>query len=326
MYMNSLALFFLVSVAIGGVAWVFVLPMLSGERHAERRRLSVTQTDPTIRKAAARNTQKQRRDQIEQTLKGVEERHSKKKTVSLPTRLDQAGLSFDVRMFYIISGAMAVAAFLAALIGTGNLLIAVSGAVVAGLALPRWGLSYLKARREQQFLAAFPDTIDVVVRGIKAGLPLLDSMRIIVNDSPEPVRSEFKMILDTQAVGMPIGEACGKLYERIPLAEANFFSIVIAIQQKTGGNLAEALGNLSKVLRDRKKMKAKIRAMSTEAKASGGIIGALPIVVGGAVYLTSPDFIHVLFVHPVGQMMLVGSAIWMLTGVLVMKKMINFDF
>ena len=195
-----------------------------------------------------------------------------------------------------------------------------------GLGFPRWLLGYLKNRRETKFLDGFPDSVDIIVRGIKAGLPLLDSMKIIVTDAPEPIRSEFKNILDTQAIGMPIGEACIKLYESIPLPEANFFGIVISIQQKAGGNLSEALGNLSKVLRDRKKMKAKIKAMSMEAKASGGIIGALPIVVGSVVFITSPDFIMVLFTHPVGHMMLAGSAVWMCMGIFVMKKMINFDF
>ena len=106
------------------------------------------------------------------------------------------------------------------------------------------------------------------MRGIKAGLPLLDCLRVIAIEAPEPVRSEFRAIVETQAIGMPLGEACGKLYERMPLPEANFFGIVISIQQKTGGNLSEALGNLSQVLRDRKKMKGKIKAMSMEAKAS----------------------------------------------------------
>jgi tight adherence protein B len=129
-----------------------------------------------------------------------------------------------------------------------------------------------------------------------------------------------------QAIGMPLGEACAKLYERMPLAEANFFAIVIAIQQRAGGNLAEALGNLSKVLRDRKKMKAKIRAMSQEAKASAAIIGALPIAVMIMVYISSPNYISLLWTESVGRLMLAGSALWMLAGVLVMKKMINFDF
>ena len=126
------------------------------------------------------------------------------------------------------------------------------------------------------------------MRGIKAGLPLLDCASVIAADAPEPVKSEFRAIVETQTIGMPLGEACAKLYERMPLPEANFFGIVIAIQQKAGGNLSEALGNLSRVLRDRKKMKAKIQAMSMEAKASAAIIGALPLVVMALVYLTSP--------------------------------------
>jgi tight adherence protein B len=125
---------------------------------------------------------------------------------------------------------------------------------------------------------------------------------------------------------MPIGEACGKLYERIPVPEANFFGIVVAIQQRAGGNLSEALGNLSRVLRDRKKMKAKIQAMSMEAKASASIIAALPLAVMILVYLTSPQYIELLWTHPTGRIMLACCAIWMTLGVLVMRKMINFDF
>ena len=131
-------------------------------------------------------------------------------------------------------------------------------------------LSYLKKRREGKFLDAFPDAVDIIVRGVKAGLPLLDCLKMITIEAPEPVKSEFRAIVETQAIGMPLGEACGKLYEHMPVPEANFFGIVISIQQRSGGNLAEALGNLSRVLRDRKKMKAKIQAMSQEAKASAG--------------------------------------------------------
>src|SRR4029077_20934670 len=140
------------------------------------------------------------------------------------------------------------------------------------------------------------------------------------------MKSEFRAILDTQTVGIPIGEACGKLYERIPVPEANFFAIVIGIQQKAGGNLSEALGNLSRVLRDRKKMKAKIQAMSMEAKASASIIGALPIAVMILVYITSPSYIELLWTEPLGRVMLLGCAIWMSMGIMVMRKMINFDF
>ena len=133
------------------------------------------------------------------------------------------------------------------------------------------------------------------MRGIKAGLPLLDCLKMIANEAPEPVRGEFRAIVETQTVGLPLGDACAKLFERMPLPEANFFGIVISIQQKAGGNLSEALGNLSRVLRDRKKMKAKIKAMSMEAKASAMIIAALPITVMLLVYITSPTYIELLW-------------------------------
>ena len=208
-----------------------------------------------------------------------------------------------------------------------GLLAALGFAFAAGGGLPLWMLSFLKKRREAKFLDAFPDAVDVIVRGIKAGLPLLDSLKLIATDAAEPVRSEFRSIIETQTVGMPLGEACLKLYERMPVAEANFFGIVISIQQSAGGNLSEALGNLSRVLRDRKKMKAKIQAMSMEAKASASIIGALPIAVMTLVYLTSPAIHRAAVDRPrSGHVMLAGCALWMTIGILVMRKMINFDF
>jgi tight adherence protein B len=211
-------------------------------------------------------------------------------------------------------------------VASGAILPALGVAFAAGFGVPRWLLSFLKKRREKKFLEHFPDAVDVIVRGIKAGLPLLDSLKIITMDAQEPIKSEFKSIVETQTIGMPIGEACGKLYERMPLPEANFFGIVISIQQKAGGNLSEALGNLSRVLRDRKKMKAKIQAMSMEAKASASIIGALPICVGTLVYLTSPDYISLLWTADLGRIMIACCACWMALGVFVMKQMINFDF
>jgi len=199
-------------------------------------------------------------------------------------------------------------------------------AFATGLGLPRWLLGFLKTRREKAFLKALPDAVDVIVRGIKAGLPLFESIKVVAADAPEPLKSEFLAIIETQTIGMPLGEACGRLYERMPVPEANFFGIVVAIQQKSGGNLSEALGNLSKVLRDRKKMAEKIQAMSMEAKASAGIIGSLPPAVMFLVWLSTPDYISLLWTHHIGQFMLLCCVGWMTIGVLVMKKMINFDF
>ena len=325
MKMQALALAFLATAGIGGLAWVFLYPLLSGEKKAEGRRASIAKSEPV----AARQTQKDqrtRREQVEGSLKEVEARRAKDSKVTLTTRLTQAGLDWEPRKFMIVSGILAVAAFAAAMVGGGGPLGAIGLAFAAGFGLPRWMLSFLKKRREKAFLRALPDAVDVIVRGIKAGLPLFESLKVVAADSPEPLRSEFAAIIETQAIGMPLGEACGRLFERMPVPEANFFGIVIAIQQKSGGNLSEALGNLSKVLRDRKKMAEKIQAMSMEAKASAGIIGALPPIVMILVYITTPDYISLLWTHPTGQLMLVGCVVWMTMGILVMKKMINFDF
>ncbi|MFD2184656.1 type II secretion system F family protein [Rhodoplanes azumiensis] len=325
MALQTIALTFLVTMSVGGIAWVFLFPLLSGEKAAEERLGSVARPGP-VRKTTSRTPQKARRDQLEDTLKEIEERGKRARSPSLAVRIARAGLDWSKRKFVTISIVLGGSVFVFALLASGALLPAVGLGFAAGVGVPRWFLSYLRKRREAKFLQHFPDAVDVIVRGIKAGLPLFDSMKLIVADSEEPIRSEFRAIIETQTIGMPLGEACGRLYERIPLPEANFFGIVVGIQQQAGGNLSEALGNLSRVLRDRKKMKEKIQAMSMEAKASAAIIGALPPVVMLTVYITSPAYISLLWTHPTGHVLLAISAFWMTTGVLVMKKMINFDF
>jgi tight adherence protein B len=324
MNMQALAVAFLAAAAIGGVAWVFLYPLLSGEKKAESRRASVAKAEPVAARQAQRD-QRSRREQVEGSLKEVEARRKDNK-VTLTSRLTQAGLDWQPRKFMIVSAILGAVGFAVAMFAGGGLLAAIGLAFAFGFGLPRWLLSFLKKRRETAFLRALPDAVDVIVRGIKAGLPLFESLKVVAADSPEPLRSEFTAIIETQAIGIPLGEACSRLYERMPVPEANFFGIVISIQQKSGGNLSEALGNLSKVLRDRKKMAEKIQAMSMEAKASAGIIGSLPPIVMLLVYLTTPAYISLLWTHPTGQLMLVGCLVWMSMGILVMKKMINFDF
>ena len=321
--MQAIALFFLAAVAVGGVAWVFLYPILSGEKKAEQRMANVAKSEPVN---VSRRQPKSRREAIEIALKEFEQRHKKSKSVPLAARISQAGLTWSKRQFFLISAGIAVVMFLLGILTGAGLLVGAALAFTGAFGIPRWLLSYLKKRREAKFLNSFPDAVDIIVRGAKAGLPLLDCLKIICMESQEPARSEFRTIVETQAIGLPLGDACGKLYEHMPLPEANFFGIVVTIQQRAGGNLSEALGNLSRVLRDRKKMKAKIQAMAQEAKASAAIIGVLPIAVMTLVYLTSPDYISLLWTEPLGRVMLGASACWMFMGVMVMKKMINFDF
>ena len=325
MPMQTLAIFVLVALAAGGVIWVFVYPILSGERKAEQRQQNIVRTEPVVRGVAPRGS-KARREQVEESLKELEVRQKQSKNVPLAMRISQAGLDWTKRQFIIISVVIGAVFFAAGFLSGGGALAAAGAAFAGGFGLPRWLLIFLKKRREASFLNYFPDAVDVIVRGVKAGLPLGDCLRIIGTEAQEPVRSEFKTIVDSQTVGIPMAEAVLKLYERMPLPEANFFGIVVSIQQRSGGNLSEALGNLSRVLRDRKKMKAKIHAMSMEAKASAVIIAALPFAVMILVYITSPAYIELLWTHPTGRFMMVCSAAWMTIGVLVMKKMINFDF
>jgi tight adherence protein B len=328
MPMQSLAMFALVALAAGGLIWVFVYPILSGDRKAEKRQESVVRSEPIARVAAAAagRSPKLRRDQIEDTLKELEVRQKKQKKLPLAMRISQAGLEWSKRQYIIISVAIGAVLFVAIFLVGGGVLAAAGAGFAGGFGAPRWLLAFLKKRRENKFLHNFPDAVDVIVRGVKAGLPLGDCLRIIANESQEPVKSEFKTIVEAQTVGITMGDACAKLYERMPLPEANFFGIVVSIQQRAGGNLSEALSNLSRVLRDRKKMKAKIQAMSMEAKASAVIIAALPFAVMILVYISSPNYIELLWTHPTGRLMMACCAAWMSCGVFVMKKMINFDF
>lgn len=316
-------------VCAGGIAWVFLYPLLSGERRAEKRVASVRSTgDRATFLAGKRDEQdtQRRRKQIQDTLKDLESRQKRRRSLSLKDRIEQAGLSWSVSGYIILCVVMALVFVGGGMAGGLQPLVLLGLAITGGLGLPYWLLGFLKKRRMKRFMEEFANAIDVIVRGVKAGLPLNDCIRVVAGEAQEPVRGEFRKVVETQALGLPLGQCVERMYDRMPLAEVNFFAIVVSIQQKAGGNLSEALGNLSKVLRERKKMKGKIQAMSQEAKASAAIIGALPVIVMLLIFLTSPEYISLLWTERFGHVLLAGSALWMLTGVVVMRKMINFDF
>lgn len=270
---------------------------------------------------------KERKKAVQDTLDELEERKkTRKQRLSLRLQIEQSGLDISERMFWIFSAVAGVAvAFLVLFAGQGPIAIFLAG-FVGVIGLPRWVLSTLRKRRQKKFTEEFANALDVIVRGVKSGLPLNECLKIIAKEAQEPVRSEFKLVTDGQKVGLPLDQSLVKLHERMPVAEVNFFMIVLIIQQSAGGNLSEALGNLSEVLRTRKQMRAKIQAMSSEAKASAMIIGSLPPGVMGLVYMTSPEYMITLFTTEPGHIMMGLSALWMSTGVLVMRKMINFNF
>jgi tight adherence protein B len=320
---NTLVIAGLAMLAIGGLFYAFVYPYLSGDIKAERRKAAL-QKSATRRVSDRSNDPMQRRKQITESLKELEAK-GKTKKLTLDARIAQAGLSWSRRQFYVgsaIAGLM-LGGFL--YLVSDDLLITVGMAAAASIGLPRWVLTFLRKRRQKKFLNNFPDAVDVIIRGVKAGLPLGDCMRVIASESAEPVRTEFRLAIEATALGLSLGEASERIVERVPVPEASFFSIVINIQQKAGGNLSEALGNLSRVLRDRKKLKSKVQAVSSEAKASAAIIGSLPFIVGILVWFISPRYIELLWLTSGGRIVIGVCLTWMLVGCLVMRKMINFE-
>ena len=313
-------------ITIGGLGWAFVGGGDSTDTAVKRAQSfgAPKQGAASGRKAAA-NTPEARRKQIMQQLQEAD-RLERKARLTLPARLKQAGLSMNVRTFWLISAGLGVTAVLLALLFGLNPLLALGVGLVFGLGLPRWVISFLGKRRCKKFSGQFADAVDVIVRGIRSGLPVHDCFKIIARESPAPLGPEFQRLVEGMGVGLTLPQALDKMYERMPTPELKFFSIVIGIQQKTGGNLAEALSNLSAVLRARKLMGEKIKALSSEATASAGIIGSLPPAVMILVSLTTPAYMAKLFTDPRGQFMLLIAMLMMAMGAFVMKKMISFKF
>jgi tight adherence protein B len=318
---------FLAALSVGGIAYVVIMPFLSDERKTSKRIANVSQGKMrTARNLAVPEAGSMRKQQVQDTLKELEAKQKSQKKATLSMRLQRAGLNVPVKSFYIAS-AICGLVIAAILFVTGSLPIVCGLAFLAGsLGFPRWLLSFLAKRRQKAFMVEFANALDVIVRGVKSGLPLNDCLRIIATETAEPVKSEFIEVVEQQKVGVPLSKTFERMFERVPLQELNFFAIVIAMQQQTGGNLAEALENLSKVIRDRMRLTAKVQAFSAEAKASAAIIGSLPPLVMVTLTIMTPKYTSLLWTEQIGKMMLMGSGVWMLIGVLVMKKMIDFDY
>jgi tight adherence protein B len=320
----------MVAVAVGALAMALLFPLFNRSAADERLEAIAGPKGESrmnnLRAKLAEDSKDSRRKQIQDSLKQVEDREKeRKRKQTLKSRMQQAGLEMTVRSWWVMSGICGLV-FAVVPIGFGAPIYAGAIAGFVGfLGFPRWLLGFLCRRRQNVFLNDFADAIDVMVRGLKAGLPVSDAMKIISTEQGPPVGPEFMEVVEGQRVGITIDQGIERMVERIPLAEVNFLAIVMAIQSKTGGNLSEALNNLSRVLRDRKKMKSKIRAISQEAKSSAAIIGSLPILLLGGLSFINPEYLAPLFSTNMGNLCLVASGLWMFLGVLVMRKMINFE-
>ena len=317
---------FLAFITIGGVGWVLVSGDDGSSQAVKRAKtISAGRAEIASKRAAVVNTPEARRKQILLQLQEVD-RRDRKARMTMSAKLKQADLSISLRTFIIVSVVMGVVGAVMAFVLGLNPLVSLGIGVVMGLGLPRWVVSMKGKKRMKKFSLAFPDSVDILVRGIKTGLPVHDCFKIIARESPQPLGAEFQQLVEGLGVGLTLSQALDKMFERMPVPELKFFAIVIAIQQTSGGNLAEALGNLTTVLRARRMMGEKIKAMSSEAVASAGIIGSLPPAVMMLVMVASPAYMMLLFTDMRGQVMLLGAALWMSCGVLMMKRMISFKF
>lgn len=313
-------------VAIGGLGLAFAGK--SDNAAASKRVKAVAGGKTDVRKQAADMVALKRRQSTQEALRelAANEKQSRRRRFSVKGQLAQAGLNnLSPTVFWGMAAGLGLVLALIGLLVQGPIGAAM-GFFIGLLGLPRWALGMMVSGRQKKFGNQLADALDVIVRGVKSGLPLNQCLRIIAAESPEPLKGEFTALCDSQAMGVPLDQSMQRLYDNMPLPEVNFFAIVLVIQQKTGGNLSESLGNLSAVLRARKMMKEKVKALSSEAKASAMIIGALPIIVMTLVYFTRPEYIMVLFTDPLGNLILMGAATMMSLGIFIMHRMVNFKF
>jgi tight adherence protein B len=265
----------------------------------------------------------QRRKQILRTL---QEQEKKKRTSPWDAagKLKQADLNLDVKVFWAIGGGLGLLVAVLSLVLHAKPPVALMIGFVAGAGLPLWFVDMLGKRRRAKFAAGFADAVDIIVRGLRSGLPLHDCLKVIGRECTEPLSGEFRRLVEGQGMGVSLEQGLERMHERMPAPELKFFSIVLNIQQKTGGNLGEALGNLSNVLRGRRMMREKVKALSSEAVSSAAVIGCMPPAVAGLITITNPHYLQVMFSDNRGHMLLLVAGVIMTIGIVVMRKMINF--
>lgn len=313
------------AVVVLPASFAYVVAQHSGPRAQLRARLAGLAA-PGSRTGQARAAGRRTR-QIQSKLResGHQDDAKAQRRVQLRLRLERAGLTLSLRSFYIASIAAAGLGALAYLALGYPVLVAPAVAAVLGIGVPRVLLNWLAKRRQRQFTKHFADAIDVIVRGIRSGLPVSECLNIIARESPDPVGAEFRLLVEGQRLGMTQKQALARACRRMPTADMNFFAVVLNLQQQTGGNLAETLAGLSAVLRGRKKMADKIRAMSAEARLTATIIGILPFLISSVIYVLNPAYILLLWTDPLGNLILYGGLLWMAIGIFIMRQMVSFD-
>ena len=329
--MNLGVLLFLVAgavfISMVAVTFSLILPQIKARANL-RQRISVASGNVSAAEVTRGiGGDSSRRRDIQSRLRQLEDAKTKKSfAVKLRETLRQAGLRLTLRNYFLLCTAFSVVAAILYKMTGYHLVGIVPVSITVGFGLPRYVLFYLTKRRVNKFTKEFANAVDIIVRGIKSGLPVSECLKIIATESPEPVAGLFLEIVESQNLGLTLEVSLERAQEQIKTPELQFFTIVLIIQGQTGGNLADTLANLSGILRDRKKMADKVKSLSSEAKSSAGIIGSLPFLMTGLLYLVNPEYLTPLFTADLGKIMIAGGLVWMSAGIFIMKQMINFEF
>ena len=244
---------------------------------------------------------------------------------ALELRLAQTGKTWTISQYLYASGGIALGVALFLFLKTGSLIIALLAGIILGGGLPHFWVGRTISKRRKGFVSRFPDALELLVRGLRSGLPITETLHVVASELPGPVGQEFKMVNDRVKVGRTMDEALQVTADRLDMPEFSFFCITLAIQRETGGNLAETLANLADVLRKRAQMKLKISAMSSESKASAYIIGALPFIVFALIYAINPGYMTQFFIDERLIIAGLGGLFWLGMGAFIMAQMINFE-
>jgi tight adherence protein B len=317
------------------LVYLVLAPEMAKRARVKRRVSLVTRRAEGGRRAASgdkrgRGSKSRQRD-IQVRLRQAEDARSKKESVAQRYRkmMRMAGLRITPQQFLLMCSGLGVVTaviYIGIAYLSGMPVIAtIPVGITLGFGVPWFVVRWLGKRRVNRFTLLFADAVDVIVRGVRSGLPVGECLNIIAAESPQPVAGVFQEIVDAMRLGMNIEQALLRAQEAMPTAEIRFFSIVLSIQSQTGGNLAETLSNLSSVLRARKKMRDKVDALSSEARTSAMIIGSLPFLITLVLTFVNFKYINLLFTDDLGHILIAGSLIWMSLGVFIMKQMINFE-
>ena len=244
---------------------------------------------------------------------------------ALANRLDRTGKGWTLSQYTYVSIGLALGVTLLLFLRSGSIGLALAVGIFVGAGLPHLLVSRAIKKRTAQFNAKFPDAIELLVRGLRSGLPVTETLAVVAQEVPGPVGEEFKGVVERIKIGRTMEEALQQTADRLDIPEFNFFCITLAIQRETGGNLAETLSNLSDVLRKRAQMKLKIRAMSSESKASAYIVGSLPFIVFGMILWINPSYIGGFFEDDRLIVTGLGGLVWMSIGAFIMAKMVSFE-